>query len=94
MQMKIVAAALIRFFEFEGIEGEEVTYSPALTLHIAGEGLNLQFKPRLDFRAQFHFINNKAAYSETLNQFLYLKASISHNVKILWKHSMKYVEKA
>lgn len=49
MQMKIVAAALIRFFEFEGIEGEEVTYSAALTLQMAGEGLNLQFKPRLDF---------------------------------------------
>lgn len=91
MQMKIVAAALIRFFEFERIEGEEVTYSPALTLQMAGEGLNLQFKPRLDFWAQFHFINNRAAYSETLSQFLYLKASISHTVKILRKHWMKYV---
>ena len=49
MQMKIVAASLIRFFKFEAIEGEEVTYGAALTLQIAGEGLILQVKPRLDF---------------------------------------------
>ena len=49
MQMKIVAASLIRFFKFEAIEGEEVTYGAALTLQMAGEGLILQVKPRLDF---------------------------------------------
>jgi len=49
MQMKIVAATLIRFFKFEAVEGEVVTYAPALNLKIDGEGLNLHVKPRLDF---------------------------------------------
>jgi len=48
MQMKIVAAVLIRFFKFELVEGMEVRYRPSLTLHMSEDGLNLRVKPRLD----------------------------------------------
>jgi len=48
MQMKIVAAVLIRFFKFEGVHSEKVRYSPALTLIMSGDGLNLRIKPRCD----------------------------------------------
>nr|ADE75941.1 unknown [Picea sitchensis] len=46
IQMKIVAAVLIRFFKFEGVQSEKVRYSLALTLIMSGDGLNLRIKPR------------------------------------------------
>jgi len=48
MQMKIVAAMLVRFFKFESVEGMTVRYRPSLTLHMTEVGLNLHIKPRLD----------------------------------------------
>eukprot|EP00253_Pinus_taeda_P005739 PITA_05739 len=48
MQMKIVAAVLIRFFKFELVEAMEVRYRPSLTLHMSEDGLNLRVKPMLD----------------------------------------------
>jgi len=46
MQMKIVAAVLIRFFRFEFVGGMAVRYRPSLTLHMTEDGLNLRVKPR------------------------------------------------
>jgi len=48
MQMKIVAAMLVRFFKFESVEGMTLRYRPSLTLHMTEDGLNLHVKPRLD----------------------------------------------
>jgi cytochrome P450 len=48
LQMKIVAAVLVRFFKFQAVEGIEVRYCPALTLHMNEDGLNLRVNPRLD----------------------------------------------
>ena len=44
--MKTVAAVLIRFFKFEGEGAQPVTYRPALTLVMSGDGLNLRVNPR------------------------------------------------
>ncbi|GLJ25956.1 hypothetical protein SUGI_0497640 [Cryptomeria japonica] len=48
LQMKIVAAVLLRFFKFEAVEGKEVTYQPSLTLHMNEDGLNVHIKCRSD----------------------------------------------
>jgi len=48
LQMKIVAAVLLRFFKFESVEGMIVRYHLALTLRMSKDGLNLHVKPRLD----------------------------------------------
>ena len=47
MQMKIVAASLIRFFKFELVEGKAVRYRISLTLQMTEDGLNLRVKPRV-----------------------------------------------
>jgi len=49
IQMKISAAVLIRFFKFEAVKGKEVTYRPALTLHMTEEGFNVNVKCRSDY---------------------------------------------
>jgi cytochrome P450 len=46
MQMKTVAAVLIRFFKFEGEGAQPVTYRPALSLVMSADGLNLRVNPR------------------------------------------------
>nr|ATG29922.1 CYP704C10 [Taxus chinensis] len=49
MQMKIVAAVLIRFFKYEAVTGKEVTYRPSLTLHMNEDGLNVHVNCRSDW---------------------------------------------
>lgn len=47
MQMKIVAAVLVRFFKFEAVKGIEVRYRPSFTLHMNEDGLNLRVNTRI-----------------------------------------------
>eukprot|EP00253_Pinus_taeda_P034337 PITA_34337 len=48
LQMKIVAAVLLRFFKFESVEGMTVRYHLGLSLRMSKDVLNLHVKPRLD----------------------------------------------
>lgn len=48
LQMKIVAAVLVRFFKFEAVKTKEVRYRTMLTLHMNEDGLNVQVTPRLN----------------------------------------------
>lgn len=49
LQMKIVAAVLVRFFKFEVVKNKEVRYKTMLTLHMNEDGLNVQVTSRLGF---------------------------------------------
>eukprot|EP01018_Ginkgo_biloba_P016149 Gb_22851 [translate_table: standard] len=49
MQMKIIAAVLVRFFKFEAAEGKEVKYGLSLQLRMNEDGLNLHVTARSDF---------------------------------------------
>ncbi|KAH9311236.1 hypothetical protein KI387_026271, partial [Taxus chinensis] len=41
LQMKIIAAVLVRFFKFEAVKTKEIRYKTMLNLHMEEDGLNL-----------------------------------------------------
>ncbi|GLJ25952.1 hypothetical protein SUGI_0497490 [Cryptomeria japonica] len=47
LQMKIIAAVLLRFYKFEMVKPKEIRYRTMLTLHMDEDGLNLSVSPRL-----------------------------------------------